>query len=737
MGAIVFRRSNEIFIHMSSFVSVSKSLVGHGLFFMLCISPLFGQQWNDPLLHYPRFAACDSQDPADHRNCFTQQINLLIQNAAKTWQVKNLVSGDVSVLFEVDKTGSFIVRYIDSPSDELRVYVGDFFKGLPEIRPASYNGRAIYMQFRLQFSPNDLAQIQWSFQELQNNDLDRNLAVVPSNMDLNNTPEIKSFTKQAIGEYGAVVQGKYQGQGYQSGVLIPLSHRRYDEFEAAMNQVGSNNHTAQKPYRFSEIKTYYDLKAADSSLKQPRKTWFGRKWWNEHMVAFAAKDYWFTLDPGLDIETGRDGDLATYNNTRLVHLQGGLGDNINISAVVYESQGRFAQYFNAYAESIKPDGGNPAIIPGIGIAKAFRADSYDYPIATGYVSYTPNKFFNLQFGHGKQFLGDGYRSLLLSDNASPYPYMQLNTTVWKLKYTNTWMSLRDVRPEVTADGSFRTKYMANHYLSYNVSRRLNLGFFETVVWENDNDRGFDLNYLNPIVFYRAIEFSTGSRGGNALLGLTFKYKWSDRLNTYGQMLIDEFSSSDVLAREGSYKNKTAYQLGTKYYSAFGIPNLNLQLEYNRVRPFTYSHNTVVLNYGHNNQSMAHTLGTNFSEFLAVARYRYQRFYGSLKYIQAKRGLEFVDSAEAEVFYGGSIYGSEDFREGDLNHKIGQGNTVDFRHIEFDAGYVINPSSQLKLFTRIILRSFSPEVSEGPNQKSNTTWWSVGLRTDLFNWYRDF
>ncbi|MGB1137062.1 MAG: gliding motility protein RemB, partial [Flavobacteriaceae bacterium] len=72
-----------------------------------------------------------------------------------------------------------------------------------------------------------------------------------------------------------------------------------------------------------------------------------------------------------------------------------------------------------------------------------------------------------------------------------------------------------------------------------------------------------------------------------------------------------------------------------------------------------------------------------------------------------------------------------------NHELGQGNTANFRHLEFDAGYVINPSSQLKLFTRIILRSFSPEVSEGPNQKLNTTWWSLGLSTDLFNWYRDF
>ena len=703
---------------------------------MLFVSQLWGQQWNDPLLHYPRFEACGEKNMSELPSCFTEQINLLISESSQSWTLDQESKEQVSVLFEVDKKGRFIVRYIDSPTEAVRAYVQEFFTALPVIEPASYNGRSIYMQFRMHFAPGDLNAIQWSMEAAQNTEIEWQQAQVNGAQAQAQKPKIKSFTQVAEDEYNAVVQDKYQGQGYQSGVLVPLSHRRYDEFEAAMNQVGSNNHTAQKPYRFSEVKAYYNLKAADSSLNQARKTWFGRKWWNENMVAFAAEDYWFTLDPGLDIETGRDGALETYNNTRLVHLQGGLGDKINISAVVYESQGRFAEYFNTFAESIKPDGGNPAIIPGIGIAKEFKTDSYDYPIATGYVSYTPNKFFNLQFGHGKQFLGDGYRSLLLSDNASPYPYLQLNTTVWKLKYTNTWMSLRDVRPEVTADGSFRTKYMANHYLSYNISKRLNLGFFETVVWENDNDRGFDLNYLNPIVFYRAIEFSTGSRGGNALLGLTYKYKWSDRFNTYGQLLVDEFSSSDVLAREGSYKNKTAYQLGAKYYSAFGLQNLNLQLEYNRVRPFTYSHNTVVLNYGHNNQSMAHTLGTNFSEFIAIARYRYQRLYASAKYVQAKRGLEFSDP-DSDVFYGGSLYGSEDFREGDLNHELGQGNTVDFRHIELDAGYVINPASQLKLFARVILRSFAPEVSQAPNVKLETTWWSLGLRTDLFNWYRDF
>jgi hypothetical protein len=240
-------------------------------------------------------------------------------------------------------------------------------------------------------------------------------------------------------------------------------------------------------------------------------------------------------------------------------LKGGLGDNLNFYAVAYENQGRFAEYYNDYAESIRPDGGDPAIVPGRGIAKPFMDGGYDYPVAEGYLSYSPGKYFNIQLGHGKNFIGDGYRSLLMSDNASPYPYFKLSTTFWKLKYTNTWMSLRDVRPEVTADGSFRTKFMANHYLSLNLTKRLNIGLFESVIWQNDNNRGFDVNYLNPVIFYRAIEFATGARGGNALLGLTAKYKWTDKINAYGQWVIDEFSTGDIFGGSQSWKNKLGYQ----------------------------------------------------------------------------------------------------------------------------------------------------------------------------------
>ena len=456
------------------------------------------------------------------------------------------------------------------------------------------------------------------------------------------------------------------------------------------------------------------------------------------MVTLKGKDYWFTLDPGVDLQAGKDtdADISTYNNTRLIYTQGGIGKQVNFFATIYESQGRFADYFNRYAESIKPDGGNPAIIPGRGIAKRFKKDSYDYPVATGYVSFTPSQYFNIQLGHGKNFIGDGYRSLFLSDNASPYPFFKLNTTIWKLKYTNTWMSLRDVRSEVTEDGSFRTKFMANHYLSYNVTKRLNIGLFESVIWENDNDRGFDFNYINPVIFYRAIEFSTGSRGGNALIGLSAKYKVNNRVNAYSQLIIDEFSTSDIFGGNGSYKNIIGYQIGAKYYDAFGLKNLYLQAEYNRVRPYTYSHNTVVLNYGHANQSMAHTLGANFSEFITIARYQRGRIFSSAKLIFAKRGFEF-NTSEDSFFYGGNIYGTEDNRVADEVNELAQGNTTDFFHGEFQIGYVINPASNLKIYGNLIYRDFSPLVNTETVFSNQTTWFNLGIRTDLFNWYYDF
>lgn len=677
---------------------------------------------------YPLFPECENAGFPGAEACFNNTLKTFVfQNFILPGKVtEEKYSGEIMVLFEINRDGAFQVLYIDAVYPELKEEITRIFALLPVIKPATYNGRPTYAQFRM---PIRIP-------------LERQLMEVDEIEEVSvKVVEDKRIPAPAVrDEYDAIVSRPFRNREYESNINIPLSHERYSRFDAAMNQIGTNSHTSSKPFLFKDVSRYYDFDAEFQEMQRNTSTWAGRKIWNEHLITFQGDNYWFTGDLVLDLQAGKDFDsdhAFTYNNTRGAIFQGGLGKNLSFYTVVFESQGRFADYYNRYAESIAPFmGSGVAIIPGRGIAKEFMDGGYDYPVAEGYLSYSPNDFFDLQFGHGNNFIGDGYRSLLMSDNASPHPYFKLNTTFWKLKYTNTWMSLRDVREEVAAQGSYRTKYMANHYLSLNLTRRLNIGLFESVVWQNDNGRGFDVNYLNPVIFYRSIEFSTGARGGNALIGLTGKYKVSDQFNVYGQWIIDEFSSSDVFGGEGSWKNKLGFQLGIKYFNAFNIPDLYLQAEYNQVRPYTYSHNTVVLNYGHNNQSMAHLWGANFREFVGIARYRKDRMFGSLKVIAGERGFD-LDPSRDNAYYGGNIYRSERERAFETGVKIGQGNTTTSLFTEVEAGYIVNPVTNLKLFANVIYRNFDPLVNTPANLSNNTVWLNLGIRTDIFNWYFDY
>ena len=674
----------------------------------------------------PVFAGCENEAIDNLKACFNNKINQHIYTNFKVPQIvsDDKYTGDIKVLFEVDKEGAISVLYVDTVYDELKTEAKRVFDSLPKITPGTYNGRPTYVQYSLAIKIPLV-----------------NPATLTNASNSQTSKQVTDLNADASREFDSVTSSlvNYEKLEYKSQLNIPFTHTYYARFDAQMNGLGTNSHTAAKPFMFDEVSAYYDFEAEKEALVKDTDGWWTRKLWNEHLVEIQSKDYWFVIDPIFDLQVGKDTDAdfnTTFNNTRGFIVQGGLGKKFNFSASVYESQGRFAQYYNQYAESLKAFGPDPAIIPGRGIAKRFKDDAYDYPVAEAYISYTPAKFINLQFGHGKNFIGDGYRSLFQSDVASPNPFLKINTKFWKIKYTNTWMWLKDVRPEATIDGAFQTKYMANHYLSWNVSKRLNIGLFESVIWTNSNERGFDVNYLNPIIFFRAIEFETGQGAGNAIVGASAKYKWNNKVNLYGQFILDEFSLSDVKAGNKSWKNKFGYQIGVKYFDAFKVDNLLLQFEYNQVRPYTYSHNTIVLNYAHNNQSMAHLWGSNFKEAILIGRYNYKRWFADAKFIVGLRGFDINDGTD-NFSYGGDIFRDYNDRPSDTGVEIGQGIKTKTFNAELQAGYIINPVSNLKVFTNISYRNFNPEATTAATFKSSTTWFNIGLRTDLFNWYNDF
>ncbi len=677
---------------------------------------------------FPLFPECDASMANQQETCFYNTLqNYIFNNYKVADEVKSAnFKGTVIALFEVDTTGTFKVLYIDAPYESLKSETKRVFASLPKIKPATYSGRATYSKFTLK--------IAIPLEEPTAFGTEKELFV----QDKTNSKLIDN--SKELTEYDAIVYKPFENPQFKSKGNIMFSHQNYGVFDALLNQVGSNNHTASKPYSYEEVAKYYDFESVNQAYLKQKESWFGRKMWNENLVAIQGENYWFTVNAVLDLRIGKDTESQasnTFVNTRGVKVDGALGEQLTFSTSIFESQGRFADYYNNYAESIKPSGGNPAIIPGIGIAKRFKEDAYDFPLAEANIKYTPNKFIDLQLGYGRNFLGDGYRSLLQGDGTSPYPFFKINTSFWKIKYTNTYMWLKDVRDLATVDGTYATKYMASHYLSWNVTKRFNLGFFENVVWTDTNERGFDFNFVNPLIFYRAVEFGSSSKTGNALLALTSKYKWNNQINVYGQFLIDEFAIGDVKERNQSWRNKFAYQVGVKYYDAFQVKNLMLQLEYNQVRPYVYSHSNPLTNYGHNNQSMGHNWGGNFREFIAIARYYKGRYFADAKLIYGQRGFDFKDGTD-NFNYGGNIYlDYDDDRPFDIGVNVAQGNKTNVMIADLQVGYLVNPAANLKVFGNVLFRNFDPSAETATTISSNTTWFSIGLRSDLFNWYFDY
>ncbi len=663
---------------------------------------------------YPVFDVCKGEPIDSIKTCFYKEIKNVFFAEFKTPSAleKENYKANVEALFVVTNQGEFKLIYVNSPYKELKEEVDRVFKTFPKIQPASYNNHKVEMQFTLPI-----------FFPLSRNFGDEEMNEKPK-QDIN---LIIAQTKVADSTF----------LEHNSQLNIPFTHKNYVDYEFAMHKA-NGTHTASKPYLYSEINNYLDLsKQKKRFLKPEQNSWFGKKLWNEHLLQIKRKDYWFTLDFLIDAQLGKDNSNLSYtfNNSRILTVNGGLGNQFSFSATIYESQGRFADYINQFVS-------NPALnfrplfseglVPGRGKAKGFKTDAYDYPVAEGYLSYTPSKYLQFQFGQGKNFIGDGYRSFILSDVSSPATYLKVKANLWKFQYTNIWMWGTEPSIRNPSNGNLHArKYIAAHYLSININKKLNIGFFETAISTGEN--GFDAGFLNPLIFYRSIEFNRGEDAGNALVGLTTKYKLNDKVSLYSQLVIDEFSVRN-LSNLGDWRNKFAYQLGAKYFNAFDVDNLFLQLEYNYARPYTFAHKSPVLNYGNYSQPLGHLWGANFWEAIGIVRYKKDRWSGSAKVIIGKKGFDFQDQA---VSYGGDIYQSYNIRLGDTGNVLGQGNSADIFIADLQANYLLNPSNNLNLFAGLSLRSFSSKTATTILPNGSTVWFSVGLKADLFNWYFDF
>lgn len=526
--------------------------------------------------------------------------------------------------------------------------------------------------------------------------------------------------------------------GFSQQLNIPL-HQYYgnriqelyvnDIFSDTLPQevLNRNSHLAYKP--IIESKVYLPERITNDSTK--KYYWITRKIFQEHLFEIEEGPFWCSIDPVFNFEVGTDFSenplQAYYRNTRGFFIQGNITKKFSFGTYFYENQAKFISYQDsafAMRGELYPNQINTiynrqnAVVPGFARTKVFKTDGLDYAMVGGYISFSPVKQLNIQFGHGSHFIGNGYRSLLLSDNSTPYPYIKLNTNFWKGKidYTVNYTFLQNLvryHEFTTTESTYQRKAGTFHYLSFTPHPKVQIGFFEGIIWKRADSLGskpFDYNFVNPVIFVNTAIFGLSDPRRNSIIGLNIAAQPFRNFEIYTQLMVDDFKTG-----------KWGMQLGIKYYKIFGVKDLWAQLEYNYVSPYSYSFADFRENYSHSNLALAHPKGAGFHEGVFRASYEIKRVFFNLQFNYYNYTLDI----QADDNFGTNIFNSD-------QSKTFGGQKANQYTIDFNLGYRFNKSYNLQFVTGVLFRDL-----QHPNFREQNTYFYVGLRTSLVNQYLDF
>ncbi len=457
--------------------------------------------------------------------------------------------------------------------------------------------------------------------------------------------------------------------------------------------------------------------SADNDSRKPVLKYFYQK--KSDLFAVQTEDLDLHVNPVLYGSVGveRGGfDGTTYINTRGAEIRGMISKKIGFYTFLADNQARLPAYVRDYTTQYNA-------VPQEGYWKQNGTNGVDFLTARGYITFHVVKPIIIQFGNDKNFIGNGYRSLILADGSNSYPFLKINTRVWKLNYMNIFAQMTgDVLN--FADAVFPKKYFAFHHLSVNLTKNLNVGLFESVMFGRPDPRRrfrYDFHYYNPIIFYRSVEQQIGSQD-NSILGGDFKWNFKRHFQLYGQVVIDELIVSRARAGTGWWGNKQSLQLGAKYIDVANVRNLDLQTELNVVRPYTYTHEkdstgVSYTNYVHYNLPLAHPLGANFVEWIGVVRYQpLKRLYLTGKLMVTSYGADTRNANSTPLTnWGGDIRQDYATRErlkvfnDDFGNRIGQGVRTNLIFMDMTASYQFKHN--LFLDGKLILRRVSTDANE--------------------------
>lgn len=485
----------------------------------------------------------------------------------------------------------------------------------------------------------------------------------------------------------------------------------------------SNNWYQDSKFPHTSLQPIYSTDTVINE-KSERKYWFMRKLLDEEMIVRKSGSSKLVFNFLPDVIVGNSNNNIMWNNTRGFQFYGNVNTNFTFDFQLYETQARFPKYIdtlNIQRRSVIGQGWyEPTNVVG---------DVYDYTYAFAHIAYHYGNF-NFRLANDKLFIGDGYRSLILSDVSIPYPHFLASYESKRFQYSSIYMQHIDpIAPKLSAELGFRKKWAVMHYVNVNIGEKWSLGLFDAVVWQDDDTvgkRGFEMSYANPIIFLRTAEYNTSS-SDNALIGLNLKYQLNSNNKIYSQFVLDELKIDEYIKNNGWWANKFAFQLGVRSANIFKIENLNGFTEINLVKPYMYTHKNTLRSYTNYSDALSHPLGANFIENVSRIEYKHGRWQEFFQVNYSQFGSDSITGTNV----GKDILASYETRDKEYGNKLLQGIPSSLLFVDARIAYMLNPKINLRIELGYIYRIESIGTS---SDKTNIL--SIGLRSSFRNLYFD-
>ena len=242
-------------------------------------------------------------------------------------------------------------------------------------------------------------------------------------------------------------------------------------------------------------------------------------------------------------------------------------------------------------------------IPGQGFGKSFKDDGKDWAMVFGHLSVDVNKHITVTLGNGKNSIGSGYRSVILSDLSFNYPFLRTDLKFGNFYYYVLWGYMQSdhwTYFSTHESGESHYKFASYHVAGWKPNNQWELSLVEGVMWKNTDKDGVYKYSPNAMLFVPVIGLPLASYGFNddnrVQIGFDANYTPSKHFKFYGQY---NYQGKN---RAVSTKDFYGCQLGMHWFDlTFGAVNglkSHLQLEFTKSNIANGSHSSDFWNYGY-------------------------------------------------------------------------------------------------------------------------------------------